>query len=186
LGQEEKDMEAEKNSLAVVLDKLMEYQKQNGEKNTLIMLALLNLIGIVSGMNANKSEGQSNSPWGNIPFNPALLMNLLGGGHGKGQGFDLSSLMGLLGNFLGNMPGSGMMPQPHPPKQNIAPEKPPAGKFAGKMKVEKNVNQPVAGEEPKGKPGTGTPTAKQSGAQKNEQDYKPEIIKWNFGEEKKG
>ncbi|MTI83341.1 MAG: hypothetical protein FH756_05410 [Firmicutes bacterium] len=174
----------DENELSAVLGKLVEYQKGTGEKNTLIMLALLNLLGIVS--NLDRMEGkanQSNSPLGQLPFNPAMLLSLLGGGQssgqGKGQGFDLSSLMGLLGNFLGGMPGGGMMPQqPHhqDAKQDKSATETPVGKKAGKMKVEKNVSQPQTPNPAK---------SKQTGG-KDDKPKKSEVIKWDFGDKEQG
>lgn len=176
--------------LVAVLDKLLDYRKQNGEKNTLIMLALLNLLEIVRGM--SKEEGQGNSPTGNMPFNPAALMNLLGGVQGRGQGFDLSSLMGLLGNFLGGMPAGGMMQQP--PRKDTGSQGPPVGKAAGKMKVEKNVYKPENKAEPKGNTSVKTLESQKkdiqvngqtSSGEKGRQVKKPDPIKWEFGKEKK-
>lgn len=176
MSEQEKEISPERNGLTDVLEKLLEYQQKNGEKNTLIMLALLNLLGIVWGLNAQRGEeaNQSNSPWGQLPFNPAMLLNLPGGGQGRGQAFDFSSLMGLLGNFLGGMPGGGMVPKA---LQSIAPENPPVGKAAGKMKVERNVYKPPG--ELKGKP------EKDALPGQRDKGQKQGIIKWDFGEEKK-
>lgn len=164
--------------LAGVLDKLLSYRQQNGEKNTLIMLALLSLLEIVSGM--NKGEEKENSPAGNMPFNPAVLLNLLGGGPGKGKGFDLSSLMGLLGNFMGGAPAG----------SNMDAQSAPVGKAAGKMKVEKNVYQAepkteqrpgsVSGAKLEAKP-EAKAVVRPVNAAAPQRHKKPGPVKWDFG-----
>jgi len=187
----------DENELSDVLGKLVEYQKGTGEKNTLIMLALLNLLSIIN--NLDRMEGkanQSNSPLGQLPFNPAMLLSLLGGGQssgqGKGQGFDLSSLMGLLGNFLGGMPGGGTTSPPQP--QGSKQEKPatgiPVGKNAGKMKVEKNVTHPTnkGGQQVKSKdrPQAKNHAKSQPPGGQDAKPKKPEVIKWDFGDKEQG
>lgn len=190
-NQREGRMTPEKNELSEVLEKLLEYQKGNGDKNTLIMLSLLNLLGIVDSIKSQGGveAGGGSTFSGQMPFNPAMLLNLLGGGQGKGQGFDISSLMGLLSSLLGGMPGGGVGMTPQSPPQNTAPAKdpvnPPVGKSAGKMKVEKNVKQQENKSEKQVKPeskNNADNTAKKPKPVKQEANTKnPEVIKWDFG-----
>ncbi|HBV99256.1 MAG: hypothetical protein JL50_06630 [Peptococcaceae bacterium BICA1-7] len=119
-------------NLESVMNRLMEYQPgENTDKtDTMIMLSLVNLLGIISVMNKQSLPEPSSRPAREDPMlpilmsmlaqnqqqpsregpgggmNPALLMSLLGS---KGQKPENALLLGLLSSM--------MQPPPSPPQQ---------------------------------------------------------------------
>jgi hypothetical protein len=119
-------------NLEKVMFRLMEYQpgENNDKTDTMVMISLINLLGIISVMNkqslpagSSRSAGedplmpmlmgllaqnQQPSRGGGPGINPALLMSLMGS---KGQRPENALLLGLLSSMMQPPPGP---PQPPP------------------------------------------------------------------------
>lgn len=79
----------------------------NGAGSMEALLGSLVSLFTGGGKGGGKGGGQQAAP-----FNPAILLNLLGGGQGKGGGADLSPLFGLLGSLMGSSGGQGKSSAP--------------------------------------------------------------------------
>ncbi|WP_027717157.1 hypothetical protein [Desulfovirgula thermocuniculi] len=105
--------------LEKLLFSLLDYQSQNGvdQLDTMLMLGLLNLLGIVSLMN-RQAGGTAALPQGAAAAHPMMhaLMQVLGGPPPAAQGEKPPSPdPGLLLNMLGNLVAQGPRRQPAPP-----------------------------------------------------------------------
>ncbi|MCF8010129.1 MAG: hypothetical protein K9L17_02535 [Clostridiales bacterium] len=180
----------ENNIMENMLEKLLEYRDKEDfkDRDLQVMLSLLNLLGIVNMLNLRQKVGskdQAESSQGQLPFNPALLLNLLGGNQqGAGQGLDISKIMGLVNSFMGGGPASTGASQSH---DNSSEKEQQGGSAAGKMKVEKNTYKSQNNSDKKNfNKAAGSTNFKKNEGKKNEgKKQTKEILYWDFENKKK-
>jgi len=190
-------LEGSEGKVEQVLVRLMEYQEKLGvdHDGVLIMLTLVNLMGLVSTLNRGEAGEAAGSRMGGgmealmgpllamlaaagmsrggsgaaAPFNPAVLLSLLGGGRGKGGQPDLSALMGLLGALMGA--GGQQQCQDRGTGQ--------AAGTAGSRPVQREINlDKKGGAAPGGREAAVTRETRGTG---NRPLKAGEVLKWKFG-----